>query len=113
MRVMVRGGFWWCSLLLAAVLSVPCVGGEGSILNGIFNAACIIVLFPLIVSVGAGSAIHGEKGSRICNFLGEISYPLYITHYPLVYLQMGWVQSHPDASVSAHMPVRKWLKERF
>lgn len=135
-RIRIQGGFWWCSVILAVVLSIPCVGGEGSILNGIFNAFCIIVIFPLIVMIGAGSVINGAKGNRICDFLGQISYPLYITHYPLMYVQMCWVYSHPDAPLFAHLtmnigvvvlsvfiawaalklydiPLRAWLKDRL
>lgn len=135
-RIRIQGGFWWCSVILTVVLSIPCVGGEGSILNGIYNAFCIIVIFPLIVMIGAGSVINGAKGNRICDFLGQISYPLYITHYPLMYVQMCWVYSHPDAPLFAHLtmnigvvvlsvfiawaalklydiPLRAWLKDRL
>ena len=135
-RIRIQGGFWWCSVILAVALSIPCVGGEGSILNGIYNAFCIIVIFPLIVMIGAGSVINGAKGNRICDFLGQISYPLYITHYPLMYVQMCWVYSHPDAPLFAHLtmnigvvvlsvfiawaalklydiPLRAWLKDRL
>lgn len=133
-KITLKGGFWWCSLLLAAVLAIPCVGGEGNILNGVYNAFCIIAVFPLIVAIGAGSVIKGAKGNRICDFLGQISYPLYITHYPLMYVQMSWVYSHADAPLFSHvtvnagvfilsifiawaalklydLPVREWLKK--
>ncbi len=132
----VKGAFWWCSLILAAIFSIPCIGGEGNVANGIYNAACILVIFPVVVAMGAGSRIKGEKSTRICTFLGELSYPLYITHYPVMYVQMNWAWSHPDAPAYAHitvaagsiilsigiayaclklydMPVRKYLTERW
>ena len=132
----VKGGFWWCSLLLVIVFSLPCIGGEGSILNGIYVAACILFVFPLIVLMGAGSQIKGEKSSKICTFVGELSYPLYITHYPIMYMQMNWAWNNPDAPLFAHitvaassfilsialayaclklydLPVRKWLTEKW
>ena len=97
-----------------------------------YNAFCILVLFPLVVMMGAGSRISDEKSAKVCTFLGELSYPLYITHYPLIYMQTNWALSHPDAPVYAHVmvaigcfllsiaiaysclrlydiPVRKWL----
>lgn len=134
--ITVRGGFWWCSLLLAILLAIPCVGGPDNILNGVYNAVCILVAFPLIVSLGAGSRLTDPKSARICNFLGELSYPLYITHFPLVYMQMSWVWAHPDAPLYAHVmvaagvfvlsilsawaclklydiPVREWLKQNW
>jgi peptidoglycan/LPS O-acetylase OafA/YrhL len=132
----VKGGFWWCSLLLVIVFSLPCIGGEGSILNGIYVAACILFVFPLIVLMGAGSQIKGQKSAKICTFVGELSYPLYITHYPIMYMQMNWAWNNPDAPLYAHitvaaasfilsiglayaclklydLPVRKWLTEKW
>lgn len=72
----------------------------------------------------------------VCKFLGDISYPLYITHYPWIYVQMSWVATHPDAPAAMHifvavaifvlalaiayaslklydMPVREWLKRHW
>lgn len=134
--ISVKGGFWWCSLILVILFSLPCIGGEGNILNGFYNAACILILFPIVVMMGAGSQIKGEKSAKICTFLGELSYPLYITHYPLMYIQMNWAWSHPEAPAYAHvmvavgcfflsiamayaclklydLPVRKWLTENW
>lgn len=86
--------------------------------------------------MGAGSQIKGEKSAKICTFLGEISYPLYITHYPIMYMQMKWAWNNPDAPLYAHItvgistillsiglayaclklydiPVRKWLTDKW
>lgn len=103
--IKVRGGFWWCSLILVVLFSLPCIGGEGNILNGYYNAISILILFPIVVMMGAGSQIKGEKSAKVCTFLGELSYPLYITHYPLMYMQMSWAWSHPEAPVYAHVMV--------
>lgn len=103
--IRLKGAFGWCSLMLLLLFSVPCVGGEGNILNGLYNATCILLLFPLIVLMGAGSALKGEKSTKLCTFLGELSYPLYITHYPLMYMQMNWAWSHPDAPTYAHIMI--------
>ena len=136
----VRGGFWWCSLIISLAFCLPCVPGgvkgDVSCLNGWYNAACILVMFPLVIMLGAGSSIHGKRSVAVCRFLGEISYPLYITHFPWTFVQMQWVCSHGDAPLSQHIfvsvgvyilcvavayavlklydePVRQWLKERF
>lgn len=134
--IRLKGGFWWCSLLLVVLLSMPCVGGAGSILNGLYNALCILIIFPLVVVMGAGSELKGRRSARICTFVGELSYPLYLTHYPLMYLQMQWAWAHPEAPAYAHvmvalgclflslvlaygslkfydLPLRKWLSERL
>ena len=132
-----RGGFWWCSLALVVIFSIPCLGGpKPGILDGLYQAACILVLFPLIVLTGSGSLTTDPKSTAICRWLGEISYPLYITHYPFMYIQMGWVAEHPDAPLWMHvavnagvvvistllayglyksydLPVRRWLTEHW
>ena len=135
--IRVKAGFWWCSLLVVAALVMPRIGGETDAWqNGIYDAACILLLFPVIVAMGAGSEVKGKHSVAVCNYLGEISYPLYITHYPFAYMQMAWVTHNPDASMGAHvfvsvstfilsvgvahaclklydLPVRNWLKNRF
>ncbi len=98
-HIKVKGGFWWCSLMVAVILAMPYIPGgikgtPGS-LNGWYNALVILVLFPLIVAMGAGSTITGKIGPKVCKFFGDISFPLYITHYPLMYCQMAWAMNHP------------------
>ena len=92
-----RGGFWWCSLILVAVFSIPQLGGKPCIADGIYQAIAILLLFPIVVMLGAGSRTTDERSTRICKFLGDLSFPLYITHYPLVYIQMAWAPDHFDS----------------
>lgn len=139
LRIHISNGFWWCSMMIAAILVVPRIGGanpENFWMNGLYEAVAILVLFPLIVCIGAGSSEMGGKSFRVCKFLGDISYPLYVTHYPLVYLQMSFATTHADASLGVHvmvavslfliavgmayaflklydLPLRKWLSEKL
>ena len=131
-----KGGFWWCSLALVILFSVPCIGGKTGVPDGIYQAVCILLLFPLIVLTGAGSVTKGKRSTAVCKWLGDISYPLYITHYPFMYMQMSWVADHGDAPLWMHImmnagvvfisillaygllkvydePVREWLKEHW
>ncbi|MBO4475974.1 MAG: acyltransferase [Bacteroidales bacterium] len=131
-----KGGFWWCSLALVVLFSIPCIGGKTGISDGIYQAVCILLVFPLIVMAGSGSVTTDKKSAAVCKWLGDLSYPLYITHYPLMYMQMGWVAEHPDAPVWIHIavnlgvvfmsiilawgvlkiydePVREWLKDHW
>ena len=99
-----KRAFWWCSLLLAGALAAPHVGGaENFRLNGLYDAFCIIVIFPAVVFLGA-SDIPGDISSRASRFLGNISYPLYITHYPIVYLYLAWVHA-AEVPLSRALPV--------
>jgi peptidoglycan/LPS O-acetylase OafA/YrhL len=90
--IRLKNAFWWSSLLVIIMLSIPRIGDEHHVwMNGIYESFCLIVVFPLIVSIGAGGELHSARSKKICNFLGGISYPLYITHYPLIYLFTAWV----------------------
>lgn len=132
-----RGGMTWCSAAVAATLVVPHLGGaDHEWINGLYCAVTILLIYPAVVAAGAGSPLLGRRTTAICKFLGMISYPLYITHYPMIYVQMNWAARHADAPLSTHIwvavsifiasiavayasvkvydiPVRAWLSERF
>jgi len=134
--VHIRGTFWICSLTIAVLLSVPHIGGTEALwMNGIYDSVCSIIIFPILVYLGASGKTTDKGTSRICKFLGDISYPLYIVHYPFMYLFYAWVwgekltfsQTWPVALglffgniLLAYLclklydePVRKWLSKRF
>ncbi|MDB5012778.1 MAG: acyltransferase [Daejeonella sp.] len=91
----VNNAFFWCSLLLVTVLAIPRIGGANTLwMNGIYESLAIIFVFPLIVYLGASGNRLGKSSSAVCKFLGDISYPIYITHYPIIYTYTAWVQDH-------------------
>lgn len=100
---MKHAGFLTTSLLLALVLSVPVVGEGHNLMDGIYQLCVILFVFPLILALGAGSDLKGKKTSRLCIFLGQISFPLYITHYPIIYMHTSWAHRHLDAPLGTHI----------
>jgi peptidoglycan/LPS O-acetylase OafA/YrhL len=91
-RIHIKHAFPVCSLLLIALFVMPRFGGPTHLWqNGLYECLCIIILFPLIVLMGAGDRLTAPRAIRLCKFFGDISYPLYITHYPLVYIYTAWV----------------------
>ena len=123
--------FLLLSLVLVAVFVAPLMGK----FNGLFEAACVIVVFPLVLAAGAGiTQVEGPIGA-LCRFMGELSYPVYIIHYPFIYLFAHWNWStHPSPLhlklvVTAvylgivllafvllrwfDRPMRAWLAEKF
>lgn len=132
----VRGAFWICSLGIAVLLSVPYIGGtETPWMNAAYDSVCTIFLFPMLVYLGASGKATDKGTVKVCKFLGDISYPVYIIHYPFMYLFYAWLwsnklsfaQSWPVAvaiffgsillayaSLKLYdEPVRRWLSKKF
>ncbi len=103
--VYIKNAFVWCSLLVAAVLFMPRIGGAAhGWMNGLYEAFCIIIIFPLIVYIGSSATFSGKKENKICKFLGDLSYPLYMSHYVLVYFYVAWVSNHPGITLGQAWP---------
>ncbi len=132
----IKCGFPLASLILISIFSAPCIGGTDGLPNGMFQASAILIIFPIVVIIGAGSATRTKAGTKICKWLGELSYPLYITHYPLLYMHLSFAIDHPDKPSWVHfteaagvvvlsvilarclykaydLPVRKWLTDHW
>jgi peptidoglycan/LPS O-acetylase OafA/YrhL len=128
--------FLLCSVLLATVLALPRFGGAQALwMNGLYESIAIILVFPLVVWMGASGSLHGAAATRACAVLGAISYPLYILHYPIIYTYTAWVANNKPAPAAAlpvaalafagsvalawailklyDEPVRRWLARRY
>lgn len=88
----VRGAFWICTAALIALFAVPYLeGSEPVCTNSVYEVFCVIVVFPIIVWIGASGSTTDKQSTRICKFLGDISYPVYVIHYPFMYLFYAWL----------------------
>jgi peptidoglycan/LPS O-acetylase OafA/YrhL len=118
-----------CSLVLILLFFFPTYK-----YNGLYEAACIIIAFPFVVAAGAGGAISG-RWAKVCKFSGAISYPIYILHYPFIYIYTAWVSVKKPAAAQIvpvacglfilfillawvalkyyDEPVRAWLKKKY
>jgi peptidoglycan/LPS O-acetylase OafA/YrhL len=80
------------SLMVIGALACPELGKY----NGLYEALAIIFVFPLALTIGAGIGEAQGPARALCRFTGELSYPLYILHYPFVFLYGHWVwNTHP------------------
>lgn len=96
-----KSTFLVSSLLLVIVLSIPRIGGYDKLwLNGLYDSLTVILVFPIIIYLGAIGEIKGKATEKLCTFLGDISYPVYIIHYPIAYVFYAWV-------VKNNVPVEK------
>ncbi|MDB5258652.1 MAG: acyltransferase [Chitinophagaceae bacterium] len=88
----IKHAFLLSGILLVIVFAIPRVGGSEQLwMNGLYDSLSIILIFPLIVFIAASGDVMGKTSSGICNFLGKISYSVYITHYPIIYIYTAWV----------------------
>lgn len=88
----VKGSFWLASSILIIIFAIPYIPNDGNICyNGILEAVCVTLIFPILVRLGASGSTADHKSTAICNFLGRISYPLYMIHYPIMYLFYAWL----------------------
>lgn len=93
----VRHAFWLCSLVIVGVGCLPLLWGEMSpLINGLYDAICVVFVFPLLVWVGASELNMDTNTTRVSAFLGNLSYPLYAVHYPLMYLFYAYIGFHGD-----------------
>ncbi|WP_171012439.1 MULTISPECIES: acyltransferase [unclassified Sphingomonas] len=87
----VRIGWLPLSLAMLGAMAFPTLPAVGGVkLNGLYEAACVILLFPAIIVAGR----HSEAGRGmlwLCKASGRLSYPIYITHFPFLYVWMNFV----------------------
>lgn len=103
--VYIKNAFLWCSIVIATILLMPRIGGAENLwANSVYEALCIIIVFPLIVYIGASGVVSGQTENKICTFLGHLSYPLYMTHYILVYFYVAWVSNHSGVTLQLAWP---------
>lgn len=131
----VKHAFILSSVVIVVALSLPRFGDATELWkNGLYEALCIIFVFPLVVFIGASGHVSTGIGNRVCAFLGAISYPIYIVHYPIIYTYTAWAQTNNVPLTRAlpitglaffsciglayiclrfyDIPVRQWLSRR-
>jgi peptidoglycan/LPS O-acetylase OafA/YrhL len=122
-------GFLGLSALLLLAFIMPF-----SKWNWISEPLVVLFYFPFLISLGAGAVLKPEL-KKVCLFSGNISYPLYMTHYAVLWMFGNYYISHkPDTKELAlvvisgiillvgfaylvmmlyDIPVRKYLSEKF
>ena len=135
--VKIKGAFWICTIILVALFHVPNITAKGAIsYNGVFEILTITLIFPILIGLGASGKTTDNLTARLSKFLGNISFPVYMVHYPLMYLFYSWLIENKHYTfgetwqialivmagsvVIAWLclkcydePVRKWLTKKF
>lgn len=91
----VKNSFAITSLVLIVLLSMPRIGGGDAMwLNATYELVCIFLIFPALIYWGTSQVGVSPRLLSVCKFLGALSYPLYIIHYPFIYLYILWVKAN-------------------
>src|SRR5690606_1711705 len=75
--------------LLLAVFVSPYTDSTAPVVDSLL----VIIYFPLIIALGAGISLTGRT-KKICDFSGAISYPLYMTHYPFLWIFLSYMETN-------------------
>lgn len=90
-HIRVPGAYVGLSVLLVLAFAAPAFEPAAY-----YQVFCVLVIFPLIVAMGAGSATAGRL-SGLCRFSGRLSYPLYLIHFPFTSIFAHWrTATHPS-----------------
>jgi len=150
----VKNAFFWCTIILSCIFIMPRIEtiylwlnnlpittvqdvawrSEHQWMNGLYETIIILIIFPCIVYMGASGKVTGRFSSKLCKLLGDLSYPIYLVNYPLIYIYTGWMSDahHPPVSEVwqyalgtfiatillsyvlmrwCDLPLRQWLKK--
>ncbi|MDR2980850.1 MAG: acyltransferase [Puniceicoccales bacterium] len=87
-----RLGFMFPLVLLLGTFVLPHINHDWFV-----ESLLIILIFPLILSVGAGTHVSGFW-ERFCIFTGRLSYPLYMTHITTVWIFGNYLTLHKPST---------------
>ena len=86
-----RLGFIGLAILLALAFIMPWTKW-----NWLTELMVVLFYFPLLISLGAGASLS-TRLKNLCVFSGNISYPLYMTHYAVIWMFGNYyITNKPD-----------------
>jgi peptidoglycan/LPS O-acetylase OafA/YrhL len=84
-----RLGFIAVSVLTLAALLFP----FSTKWNFVTEPIIVILYLPLLVSLGAGATLR-PAFAKLCKSSGELSYPLYMVHYPFIWIFFSYLEKY-------------------
>jgi peptidoglycan/LPS O-acetylase OafA/YrhL len=78
-------------LTIGALLTLAFLAPYRDAFNKITEPLIVIFYLPFMVALGAGGTLRPAL-RKICQFAGEISYPLYMIHYPFIWWFLSYVE---------------------
>jgi peptidoglycan/LPS O-acetylase OafA/YrhL len=87
-------GFIGLALLLFLAFIMPSTNKW----NWLSEPLVVLFYFPLLIALGAGVSLKPALKNG-CIFLGKISYPLYMTHYAVLWMYGNYYLSHKPGTM--------------
>jgi peptidoglycan/LPS O-acetylase OafA/YrhL len=88
-----RIGFWGLSAMLALAFVMPFNDW-----NWLTEPLVVLFYFPFLVALGAGGNL-APRDRRFCILSGEISYPLYMTHYAVIWMFLNFYTKYKPGTL--------------
>ncbi len=88
-----RLGFTGLTILLLAAFLMPYFHW-----NLLAESLVVLFYFPLLVALGAGTSLT-HRSEPLCIFSGKISYPLYMTHYAVIWMFANYYGIHKPGTL--------------
>lgn len=133
-KIKIPFAFWIGSIILIIIFFLPALNTP-VIGRGIYELICVLLIFPIIILIGAGSSSLDDS-NIVCKFLGDISYPLFASHYPTLLILKDLAQKEKNKKMFNYVisiigmiilvtfiaysivtlleiPIRKWLSNKF
>jgi len=88
-----RLGFLPLTVLLILAFLVPFTSW-----NLLWESLVVLLYFPLVIGLGVGT-VPTPRIRKLCVFSGKISYPLYMTHYWLIWIFADYLKSHQPTGI--------------
>jgi peptidoglycan/LPS O-acetylase OafA/YrhL len=106
-RIQLKAPFASYATLSVVLLALFFFPTHGNVQTGdvpftwLYDLAAVLVVFPLIVLLGASASTSGLSG-RVCAFFGRISYPIYMIHYAfiMVFANYVWTRTVTRAALT-------------
>jgi peptidoglycan/LPS O-acetylase OafA/YrhL len=92
------------AVLFVALMYLPGTGmfnpwkAEG-VLNGYLDLSVMFFFMPLMLLIAVGSESYGGRFAKVARFFGELSFPVYMSHYMFMPMHRYYVKTY-----SANLP---------
>jgi len=87
--------FWILMLALSLVFFIP----YSEVITPVIDPVLVIFYFPILIAICAGQIQQPPIVRNLCKWLGDLSYPLYMVHYPFIWIFMSYVEQHQPSKI--------------